>query len=209
MKKLGWKIKYLSVPFLALSLSGCGPLIDFGPEATTSQIFTLTVPDGVVNIEGGPVLMVDAPNLPGEASGIHIPVSIDVNEVSFYAAAEWSQGAPEMLRRVMREWIANSLKRPVIGSISLDVKADCRLATGFSRFHYRVASGEVELAAVARLIGIQSGALISSQSFRVSMPVGEDNAAGVVSAFDSGVQALSGNMATWLAGVVDGCEGQG
>jgi len=206
MRSIGKTLAAASVA--ALGLSSCGPLIDFGPEGTPSQVYTLTIPVGHTPraMNDDAVLMIDAPDMPGHARGIRIPVVEGQNGITWYSGAEWSEGAPDLLRRVFRAGLAINLNGPVIGAGALDVKADCRLAMNVSQFQFRPASNEVEVAADYRLISMRKGRLIASHQTISKIPVGADTAEQVVVGYDAALSEMIGGLTLWIKDHIETCR---
>jgi len=189
-----------------LTVVACGPLLDLGGDVEAPAIFSLRTEAASNNNHSGVVLRVDTPSMPGEARGLRIPVSHGSHNISFYGRTAWSENATEMLVRVIGAGLLANTNFPVVGSDALDVKADCRLATSFSRFHFRADDNDVELVAGFRLIGLQNGTLIGQRSFRVVTPVAEDRAAIVVRAYDDGMRQMNRELASWLTETADKCR---
>lgn len=205
MRSLG---KIFAAGITAFSLASCGPLIDFGPESSPSQVYTLTIPVGQTPraMNDDAVLMIDAPDMPGHARGIRIPVVQGQNGITWYQGAEWSEGAPDLLRRVVRAGLAINLNGPVIGAGSLDVKADCRLAMNVSQFQFRPSSTEVEVAADYRLISMRKGRLVASHQTISMVPIGADTAEQVVAGYDEALAEMVSGLTLWLEDHMETCR---
>lgn len=176
-----------------LSLGGDSKVIVYSPQVKI-----------VVNPEWPNVkwpLVINKPLASETLDATSIAVRPVPDTLQVYADALWSDTAPELLQTALVQGFEDSGKIASVGRQSTGVRGDFALLLDIRQFEAVYADPARPPAAVievqAKLLANPSSRVLAAKTFRVSVPARDKEVPQVVTAFDSAMTDLVGQMVGW------------
>jgi cholesterol transport system auxiliary component len=182
----------------AVLLSGCGSLI--GPTNEPGKIYVLS-PN--IAARGGTrttwQLAVAKPEASASLATERIAI-VRGNEMDFYADAQWTDAAPQLLQNFLVEALE---KNGVAAAKDIEgIKADFMLQTALNAFDARYDQGDappkIEIGVTARLMAVHDAAILATREFRGEAQASANSVPAAVAAFDQALAAVLSDVVSWV-----------
>jgi cholesterol transport system auxiliary component len=121
-------------------------------------------------------------------------------QIEYYARAQWSDRAPQMIQTLMIESFENSGRIVAVGRDSVGLRADFVLKTELREFQIEYFDGGLprgHVAMAARLVQQPRRAIIGSTAFEARVPAKEDSIPSVIEAFDEALGKVLRRLVEW------------
>jgi len=118
----------------------------------------------------------------------------------YYARANWSDRAPQMVQTLMIESFENSGRIVAVGRDSVALRADFVLKTELREFQAEYFTGEIpqiHVGMTARLVKMPRRAIIGSESFEARVQAKADVMVDIVDAFDEALGKVLRRIVEW------------
>lgn len=201
-------------------LLGCAvPLPGSGEPA---QLYLLTptrnFPGDLAKVDWQ--LLVEKTASPTALDTPRIAVSYSPIEMDYFARANWTDRAPEMVQRLIVESFENSGRIVAVGSDSVGLRTDILLKTELRAFQAEYEDGRrndvtgrpptIRVRISAKLVRMPQRVIAASMTFVKTVPATENSMPGIVRAFDSALGDVLGRIVAWTlaeGGRIVGGEG--
>ena len=145
-------------------------------------------------------LVLDAPIANAGIDTTRIALQRAPLQIEYYARAQWSDRAPQMIQTLMIESFENSDRIVAVGRDVVSLRADFVLKTELREFQAEYFNGgaprgHINLA--ARLVQMPRRAIIGSASFEAKEPASGDSIPAVISAFDESLGKVLRRLVEW------------
>lgn len=194
-----WR-RVAGLALLAAGLSGCGSLLGGKKEPTTTYAPAAHVPEQA-QAQWPQVRWQLALARPGGArDSLRIAVRPSPSELQVYKGAQWAKTPGEMLEDAVLHALEDSGRIPVVSRQGSGVGADYRLLLDVRRFESDYAGAAVPSATIevtAKLLHVRSQQLAGSHTFLRTQAAGATAVPEVVTAFDTALAQISGDIAGW------------
>ncbi len=120
--------------------------------------------------------------------------------VEYYARANWSDRAPQMVQTLMAESFENSDRIVAVGRDSVSLRADFVLKTDLREFQAEYLAGPIPKAHVtiiAKLVQIPRRAIVGSKKFEAIVAAESDTMEAIVKAFDAALGKVLRRLVEW------------
>ncbi len=121
-------------------------------------------------------------------------------QIEYYARAQWSDRAPQMIQTLMIESFENSGRIVAVGRDVVGLRADFVLKTELREFQIEYFNGGApygHIAIAARLVQQPRRAIIGSTAFETRVPAKEDSVPAVIEAFDEALGKVLRQLVEW------------
>lgn len=191
------------LPFAALALSACGPLVQIGgndkaPVALLTLRATAT-PSGAVGDLSRSVSVI-TPTVPGPLQTLRLPVITRDTELAYLTGATWAEQPNKLFARVLADTIAAG-GVAVLDSRQSSVGATRNLSGQLVEFSLDVrnaAAPAVVLRYDALLTG-DGGKTLAVRRFDRRVSVASQAPGEVATALNTAANAVAGEVADWVA----------
>ncbi len=193
--------------FLAAILAGCTvPLPGTGEPA---QLYVLTpkstYPDDLIRVDWQ--LLVEKTTSPAALDSPRIAVSYSPIEIDYFARANWTDRAPQMVQRLIVESFENSGRIVAVGSDAIGLRSNILLKTELREFQAEydgkpaegAGSGppRVRVRINAKLVRMPQRVIVASQTFENVVKAERNSMAGIVMAFDEALGSTIKDIVVW------------
>lgn len=178
----------------ALALSGCG--------STPTPTYNLTAPSGfTASGSGSGQLVVVAPTALAVLNTDKIMVEAGAGQVAYLADAQWSDNLPPLLQARTIQAFENASKLRRVARPGDGINADYSLVIDIRTFALRITDqGPVAMVELsAKLIGTQSGRILSAQVFRAAVPAASTAGQAAAAALDQAQEQVLVQMVRWAS----------
>ncbi len=151
-------------------------------------------------------LVLDAPIANAGIDTTRIALQRAPLQLEYYARAQWSDRAPQMIQTLMIESFENSDRIVAVGRDVVSLRADFVLKTELREFQVEYFNGGTPRAHVnlaARLVQMPRRAIIGSESFEASEPAAGDSIPAVIDAFDEALGKVMRRLVEWTLATGD------
>lgn len=157
----------LALSALAVCLSGCGPLVQFGSDEAPAPLFSLRASSREAQKLALPSpLLVSEPEPIAELRPPRIAVFTSTTGVSYLPQSRWVDPPARLVARLLEERIRDSSSGLVLGPRQFEVSYDHRLISRLTDFNIVVREGRH----IAR-VGLEASLLSSPQSLKPAVQV--------------------------------------
>ncbi len=121
-------------------------------------------------------------------------------QIEYYARAQWSDRAPQMIQTLIIESFENSERIVAVGRDVVGLRADFVLKTELREFQIEYFNGgppRGHIAMAARLVQQPRRAIIGSKTFEARVPAKEDSVPAVIEAFDDALGKVLRRLVEW------------
>ncbi len=192
-------LKFILAAPLA-GLAGCElPVPGQGPPPKFFRLSPKsTFSDGLPTVDWQ--LVLEAPRANAGIDTTRIALQRARLQIEYYARAQWSDRAPQMIQTLMIESFENSGRIVAVGRDVVGLRADFVLKTDLREFQIEYFHGgppRGHVAMAARLVQQPRRAIIGSQTFEARMPATEDSIPAVIEAFDLALGKVLRRLVEW------------
>ncbi|WP_235830185.1 ABC-type transport auxiliary lipoprotein family protein [Algihabitans albus] len=187
--------------FAALgALGGCAQLVP--GQRPPPQFFRLS-PKSTFDPDLSPVdwqLILEPPIANAALDTVRIALMREPMEVEYYARANWTDQAPQMVQTLMIESFENSRRIVSVGRESLGLRADFVIKSELREFQAEYFDGPVPMAHVGlnvKLVRMPRREIVASESFDVRFPAESDTLPSIVRAFDEALGSSLRALVHW------------
>ena len=209
---LGATVLILSVA-LALA-SSCG--ITLPGTGERSQLYVLTpkstYPDDLIKVDWQ--LLVEQTTSPAGLDSQRIAVAYSAIELDYFARANWTDRAPEMVLRLLVESFENSEKIIAVGRDSIGLRSNIVLKTELREFQAeydrKPESGQAQGGATgsgmapnihvrisAKLVKMPQRIIVASRTFEHARPAEKNSMESIIVAFDAALGKTLKDVVIW------------
>lgn len=145
-------------------------------------------------------LVLETPLANAGIDTVRIGLQRTPTQFEYYARANWSDRAPQMVQTLMIESFENSHRIVAVGRDSVALRADFVLKTELREFqaeYFDSAIPKVHVGITARLVQMPRRAIIGSKSFDAKVPAQADRIADIVDAFDEALGKVLRRIVEW------------
>jgi len=121
-------------------------------------------------------------------------------QIEYYARAEWSDRAPQMIQTLMIESFESSARIVAVGRDVVGLRADFVLKTELREFqieYFNDGSPRAHVVIAARLVQQPRRAIVGSKTFESRVPARVDSVPAVIDAFDQALGKVLRRMVEW------------
>lgn len=189
-----------------LALGGCVSLLD-ATSSPPSKIYTLDAAQASSDRGADLAFLVGRFSTPGALALDRIAVRSDGNEIAYLSDARWSDELGAMVQTLVTNSILNASAASA-GPAGSPFTPSHRIAGIIESFTLNrdETDGEtdrVDITFTAQLVDARNGRLVSQRRFSASMPVSGSGNRAVVAAFDTALQPLLAEMASWAVATAE------
>jgi cholesterol transport system auxiliary component len=120
--------------------------------------------------------------------------------VEYYARANWSDRAPQMMQTLMIESFENSGRILAVGRDSVALRADFVLKTDLREFQAEYTDGpnpKARVTIIAKLVQMPRRAIVGAKKFEAVIPAGSDTIDAIIGAFDEALGKVLKRLVEW------------
>lgn len=120
--------------------------------------------------------------------------------VEYYARANWSDRAPQMMQTLMIESFENSGRILAIGRDSVALRADFVLKTDLREFQAEYLEGpnpKARVTIIAKLVQMPRRVIVGSKKFEAVIPAESDTMVAIIYAFDAALGKILKRLVEW------------
>jgi cholesterol transport system auxiliary component len=194
-------VRWCALALLATALAGCSSLLGAGkknPTTTYAPTARATAQADWPSVRWE-LAIARALGARGNDS-LRIAVRPTPAELQVYKGAQWAKTPSEMVEDVVLHTLEDSGRIIGVARMGSGMGADYRLLLDVRRFEADYAGGATPSATIevtAKLMHVQSQALVGSRTFLQVRPATGTAVPEVVAAFDGGLAQLAGELAGW------------
>ncbi len=121
-------------------------------------------------------------------------------QIEYYARAQWSDRAPQMVQTLMIESFENSKRIVAVGRDVVGLRADFVLKSELREFqteYFQPGPPRSHVAIAARLVQMPRRAIIGTETFEASEPAAADSVPAVIEAFDESLGKVLRRLVEW------------
>ena len=121
-------------------------------------------------------------------------------QIEYYARAQWSDRAPQMIQTLMIESFENSRRIVAVGRDAVSLRADFVLKTELREFqseYFHPGPPRSHVVVAARLVQMPRRAIIGSTGFEASEPAASNSVPAVIEAFDAALGKVLRRLVEW------------
>lgn len=198
----------------AFWLGGCA-LASVGTEpAPDLYVLTATTPDMPSGVgDTAWQILIEEPYAPAAINTNRIVYRPNVNQLSYYAAARWTDRAPQIVQRLMVETLENTGKFLSVGRRSAGLRSDFALATDLRMFEAEPGEGltvpRVRVKMSSKLVRQRGNQIVASRVFEADVVAQSGRMPAVVRAFDEALHQVLGEVSVWTLTEVHRVAGNG
>ncbi len=190
---------------LLFALAGCGPLVEFPGQGEEAPVYYELTPDRrlvVKNAEIPWMVFIEEPSMAQSLRRERIAVKPEADRLEYLAGAQWSDRAPDMIRRFVVESLENSGLVTAVGAESLDLPTEYRLRMDVrdfeAVFYPDPARPKINIRFAVMLIRTAPVEIIDTRTFQTSVSADNNNADAIVSAFNRSMNSIMGDVTDWI-----------
>ncbi len=145
-------------------------------------------------------LVLEAPRANAGIDTTRIALQRAPLQIEYYARAQWSDRAPQMIQTLMIESFENSGRIVAVGRDDVGLRADFVLKTELREFQTEYFNGgqpRGHVAMAARLVQMPRRAIIGSMAFEAREPARKDSVPAVIEAFDEALGKVLRRLVEW------------
>lgn len=191
----------------ALAAVGTEP----APDLYVLTAVTPEVPAGVADTAWQ--ILIEEPYAPAEINTNRIVYRPDVNQLSYYADARWTDRAPQIVQRLMVETLENTGKFLSVGRRSGGLRSDFALTSDLRMFEAEPGNGlaapKIRVKISTKLVRQRGNQIVASRVFDAEAVAQSGQMPAVVRAFDAALHQVLGEMAVWTLTEVHRVAGNG
>jgi len=191
----------------AMLVGGCSvPLPGTGERP---QLYVLTpkssYPDDLVHVDWQ--LLVEKMSSPAALDTARIAVSYSPIEIDYFARANWTDRAPEMVQRLIVESFENSGRIVAVGSDAVGLRSDLLLKAELREFQAEygkkgdsIAGGDpprVRVRINGKLVKMPERVIVASKTFEQVVTADRNALDGIVTAFDDALGHTLKQIVVW------------
>ncbi len=188
---------------VALTLGGCSSLFVSTPPP---KLYRLTAahdfPAGQPRV--GAQLVIDLPQADAGIDTSRIALSRSPYSIDYFADAEWTQRAPDMIADLLLQSFENSGAVQAVGRNTGGLRADFALRTEMRHFEavYATPNGppRVHVELIARLVSVSRRTIVAESRFDESVPAAANDVPAIVAAFDAATDRALRAIVLWTLG---------
>ncbi len=176
-----------------LAVPGQGPLPDLY-RLTPQSTFAPDLP----TVEWQ--LLLERPLTNASIDTTRIGLQRSSTSVEYYARANWSDRAPQMIQTLMVESFENSDRIVAVGRDSVALRADYILKSDLREFQAEYRDGpnpRVHVAIIARVVKMPRRSIIGSKKFETIIDAEADTMAAIIEAFDEALGKVLKRLVEW------------
>lgn len=176
-----------------LAVPGQGPLPDLY-RLTPKSTFAPDLP----TVEWQ--LLLEPPLTNASIDTTRIGLQRSSTSVEYYARANWSDRAPQMIQTLMVESFENSGRIVAVGRDSVALRADYILKSDLREFQAEYLGGnnpQVHVVIIARLVKMPRRSIIGSKKFEAVIAAESDNMDAIIAAFDEALGKVLKRLVEW------------
>lgn len=180
---------------LLLTVSGCalGPHRDQLATFTLQPLTAQSQPDSLAVARWQ--LLIDEPIADPLLAGERIVRSAP-DGLGVYRGVAWSEGAPQLLQRLLVQSFQNSGRIPAVARSTANLRGDLLLVTELRAFNTE-ADQSVHIAIQAQLLHSGSQKLVATRLFEEAEPLQPGGAAAIVRGFQTALDRLLPKLLEW------------
>ena len=145
-------------------------------------------------------LVLEAPQANAGIDTTRITLQRAPLQIEYYARAQWSDRAPQMVQTLMIESFENSERIVAVGRDVLGLRADFILKTELREFqaeYFHSGPPRSHIVIAARLVQMPRRAIIGSETFESSQAATADSVPAVIDAFDAALGKVLRRLVEW------------
>lgn len=145
-------------------------------------------------------LILEPPIANAALDTVRIALMREPMEVEYYARANWTDQAPQMVQTLMIESFENSRRIVSVGRESLGLRADFVIKSELREFQAEYFDGPIPYAHVGlnvKLVRMPRREIVASESFNVRFPAENDTLPSIVRAFDEALGSSLRALVHW------------
>lgn len=187
---------------VAAAVGACS-LVDLPGTGEAANVFTLSPKSTFVpNLpQVGWQLVVEVPVAAGGLATPRIAVKTKPLEIQYYANAQWSEAAPQMVQTLLVELFENTGKIVAVGRQAIGLRSDYNLTSELREFQAEYLDGKAIPAARVRInvkiIKQPRREIIASTTFEQIVPAASTSMSDVVAAFDDALGKVIRRIVEW------------
>ncbi len=187
---------------LAAAVGACS-LVDLPGSGEAANVFTLSPKSTFVpNLpQVGWQLVVEVPVAAGGLATPRIAVKTKPLEIQYYANAQWTEAAPQMVQTLLVESFENTGKIVAVGRQAIGLRSDYNLISELREFQAEYLDGKPIPAARVRInvkiIKQPRREIIASSTFEQIVPAASTAMSDVVGAFDDALGKVIRRIVEW------------
>jgi cholesterol transport system auxiliary component len=187
---------------LAAAVGACS-LVDLPGTGEAANVFTLSPKSTFApNLpKVGWQLVVEVPVAAGGLATPRIAVKTKPLEIQYYANAQWTEAAPQMVQTLLVESFENTGKIVAVGRQAIGLRSDYNLTSELREFQAEYLDGSptpaVRVRINAKIIKQPRREIIASTTFEQVVPAASTAMADVVAAFDEALGKVIRRIVEW------------
>jgi len=145
-------------------------------------------------------LAVDQPNAPAAIDTARIALMSSPIQIEYYARANWTDRAPDMVQGLIVESFENSALIPSVGRQSSGLRSNFVLLPELREFQAEYMTGPLPVAHVrvnVKLIRLPDRVIVANASFAAKTEAAADTINDVVMAFDEALGGVMKQLVRW------------
>lgn len=191
-----------AVLVLTALAAGCSVPLPGGGERPQLYVLTpkSTYPADLVHVKWQ--LLVEKTTSPAALDTQRIAVSYSPIEIDYFARANWTDRAPEMVQRLIVESFENSDRIVAVGSDSIGLRSDILLKTELREFQaeYESRTGGnpgIRVRINAKIIKMPQRVIVASKTFESVVDAKTNGMEHIVTAFDEALGKTVRSIVIW------------
>lgn len=176
-----------------IAVPGQGPLPDLY-RLTPKSTFSPNLP----RVEWQ--LLLERPLTNASIDTTRIGLQRSSTSVEYYARANWSDRAPQMVQTLMIESFENSERIIAVGRETVALRADYILKSDLREFQAEYRGGSkprIHVAIIARLVKMPRRSIIGSKKFEAEIDAESDTMPAIIQAFDEALGKVFKRLVEW------------
>lgn len=132
---------------------------------------------------------------------LRIAVRPEPNEMQVYAGAQWAKPPSQMIEDALLRTLEDSGRIPAVARRGAGIGADYRLVLDLRRFESDYGRGGTPAATIelnAKLLHAPDQRVVAAHTFLQAQPAASTELDDVVRAFETALQAVTGELAGWV-----------
>jgi len=182
----------------ALALAGCASLFVAAPGNLYRLAPAGNFPTNLPNV--GAQLLVDLPQAPAAIDTARIALSKSPISLDYFADAEWTDRAPDLMQNLLLASFENSGAITAIDRGSTGLRADFILRTEIRHFEAVYAAAgppQVWIAIISRLVAMPQRTIVAQARFEQRASATADAVPAIVVAFNTATDAMLRDVVLW------------
>jgi len=199
----------VSVALMAWVALAAGCSVPLPGTGERPQLYVLTpkstYPDDIAPVDWQ--LLVEKTSSPAALDTARIAVAYSPIEIDYFARANWTDRAPEMVQRLIVESFENSGRIVAVGSDAVGLRSDILLKTELREFQAEysrkgdsIAGGDpprVRVRISGKLVKMPQRIIVASQTFEHVVEAEKNSMEGIITAFDEALGHTVKRIVIW------------